>query len=138
MTAQLNPYIGFRDNASEAIDYYQSVFGGELTKSTFAEYQVSQDPAEGDKIMHAQLTSPSGFTLMASDTPNGMDRPDASNISISLSGGPDDEQELRGYYEKLSDGGTVTMPLEKAPWGDFFGMCMDRYGVNWLVNITGA
>ena len=134
----LNPYLGFRDNASEVMDFYQSVFGGDLTKSTFGEFGASQDPAEANKIMHSQLTTPSGFTLMASDTPNGMDRPDVSNISVSLSGGPDEESELRGYWDKLADGGSVTMPLEKAPWGDIFGMCVDRYGIAWLVNIAGS
>ena len=138
MTSRLNPYIGFRDNASEAMDFYQSVFGGELTKSTFAEYQASEDPAEANKIMHSQLNTPNGFALMAADTPASMERPDASNISISLSGEAGDEEELRGYYNKLADGGATIMPLEKAPWGDFFGMCVDRYGVTWMVNIAGT
>ncbi len=138
MTSQLNPYLGFRDNAAEAMNFYQSVFGGDVTISTFGEFGASQDPAEAGKVMHAQLTTTSGFTLMASDTPSGMERPDASNISISLSGAADDEAELRGYWDKLVDGGTTMMPLDKAPWGDIFGMCADRYGVNWLVNITGA
>jgi PhnB protein len=138
MTSRLNPYIGFRDNAAQAMDFYQSVFGGELTKNTFAEYHASEDPAEADKIMHSQLVSPSGFTLMASDTPNSMDRPDVSNISISLSGDSDDEVELRAYYDKLAADGTVVTPMDKAPWGDSFGMCVDKFGVNWLVNIAGA
>ena len=137
MTSRLNPFIYFGDTARQAMEFYRDVFGGNLAISTFAEFGQADSP-DANKVMHAQLETSKGFTLMASDTPNGMDRPDASNISISLSGGPDDEQELRGYFEKLSDGGTVTMPLEKAPWGDFFGMCVDRYGVNWLVNITGA
>ena len=136
MTTRLNPYLGFRDTAREAMEFYKSVFGGELTISTFAELQASEDPAEADKVMHSQLTSDSGLTLMASDTPNSMEYTPGSNYSVSLSG--DDDAELRDYWEKLSDGGTVTMPLEKAPWGDSFGMCVDKYGVSWLVNISGA
>ncbi len=138
MTSRLNPYISFRDNAAEAMDFYQSVFGGELTKNTFGDYHASDDPAEAGKIMHAQLTTPSGFTLMGADTPNSMRRPDVSYMSVSLSGGPGDEDELRGYYDKLADGGATIMPLEKAMWGDHFGMCTDRYGVMWMVNIAGS
>ncbi|MFE4195076.1 VOC family protein [Paenarthrobacter sp. NPDC056912] len=137
MTTRLNPYISFRDNARDAINFYESVFGGELTISTFGDYQASQDPAEADKVMHSQLNTPGGLTLMAADTPAGMDFNPGDNISVSLSGDSADEAELRGYWDKLVDGGTVTMPLESAPWGDVFGMCVDRFGIAWLVNIAG-
>ena len=136
MTSRLNPYLGFRDNAREAMDFYQSVFGGEITRSTFGEYQASEDPAEQDKIMHSELTTPSGFSLMASDTPNSMDLPTSSSVTVSLSG--EDKAELTGYWEKLVEGGSVTMPLNKAPWGDSFGMVVDRFGTNWMVNIAGS
>ena len=134
MTTRLNPYLGFRDTAKEAMEFYRSVFGGELTLSTFAELQGADDPADQDKIMHSQLMTENGLTLMASDTPSSMEYNPGSNYSISLSG--DDDAELRGYWEKLSESGTVTMALEKAPWGDSFGMCVDKYGVSWLVNIS--
>jgi PhnB protein len=132
----LNPYLSFRDTARQAMDFYQSVFGGELTRSTFAEYHASEDPAEQDKIMHSQLKTDGGLVLMAADTPNSMEYTPGNNYSVSLSG--DDEAGLRGYWDKLAAGGTVTMPLEKAPWGDTFGMCADKFGVGWLVNIVGA
>ena len=135
MATRLNPYISFRDTALEAMTFYQSVFGGELVTNTFEDFKASDDPAEQDKIMHAQLETPNGLVLMAADTPNSMDWSPATNVSISLSG--EDEAELRGYWDKLSDGGTSVMPLERAPWGDYFGMCVDRYGVNWMVNIAG-
>jgi PhnB protein len=135
MTTRLNPYLSFRDNAREAMEFYKSVFGGELNISTFGEYQASEDPAEQDKIMHAQLETEGGLTLMGADTPNGMDFTTGTNISVSLSG--EDEAELRGYWDKLSEGATTTMPLEPAPWGDSFGMLTDRFGVSWLVNISG-
>lgn len=130
----LNPYLSFRNNAREAMAFYQSVFGGELTLSTFGEYHASEDPAEQDKIMHAMLTTENGMVLMGADTPGSMDYTPGNNISISLSGS--DEAELGGYFEKLADGGTVLMALEKAPWGDTFGMCKDRFGLDWLVNIS--
>ena len=134
MSTRLNPYLGFRDNAREAMEFYHSVFGGELTTGTFAEYQASEDPAEADKIMHSMLETDTGLVLMAADTPNSMTYTPGTNHSVSLSG--DDEAELRGYWDKLSDSGTVTVPLERAPWGDYFGMCVDKFGVNWLVNIS--
>jgi PhnB protein len=133
MGTALNPYLGFRDEARQAMDFYQSVFGGDLTRSTFGEFKVSDDPSEQEKIMHSALTTDSGLTLMAADTPNSMEHTPGTNYSISLSG--DDEAELRGYWDKLSEGGTVTMPLEPAPWGDSFGMCVDKFGVSWMVNI---
>ncbi|MEJ1179787.1 MULTISPECIES: VOC family protein [unclassified Pseudarthrobacter] len=135
MPTTLNPYLGFRDNAREAMTFYQSVFGGDLALSTFGEFQASEDPAEADKIMHGMLTTDKGLVLMGADTPNGMDLAQGSSISVSLSG--DDEAELRGYWEKLSgDGGSVTVPLEPAPWGDIFGMCRDKFGTAWLVNVN--
>jgi PhnB protein len=136
MTTLLNPYLSFRDNAREAMDFYQSVLGGELIRSTFGEYNASEDPAEQDKIMHSVLTNPDGLVLMGADTPNSMDYTPDGNGSVSLSG--DDDAALRGFWDKLSEGGNVTMPLNKAPWGDSFGMLTDRFGVSWLVNITGT
>jgi PhnB protein len=138
MTSKLNPYISFRDNAREAMEFYKSVFGGELNVSTFQDFQASEDPAEKDKVMHSQLETPAGYTLMAADTPNSMEYTPGTNHSVSLSGESTDEAELRGYFDKLSDGGNVTMPLAAAPWGDSFGMVVDKFGVNWLVNIAGA
>jgi PhnB protein len=134
MSSRLNPYISFQDSAKDAMEFYRDVFGGELNVSTFGEYGQS-DPGVADRVMHAQLETDRGFTLMASDTPPGMDRTEGTNISISLSG--DDEAELRGYFDKLSAGGEVGMPLEKQVWGDFFGDCTDKFGIKWLVNIAG-
>jgi PhnB protein len=136
MSSTLNPYLNFRGRAREAMDFYAAVFGGEPTRSTFAEFQVSQDPAEAEWIMHSQLTTDAGFTLMAADVPAHMELKEGSNISVSLSG--DDEGELSGYFEKLLDGGTVIEPLSKAPWGDSFGMGIDKFGIQWLVNISGT
>jgi PhnB protein len=135
MQTRLNPYLSFRDNARQAMEFYRSVFGGELTMNTFEEFHASQDPAENDKIMHAMLQAENGITFMAADTPNAMEYRPGANISMSLSG--DDEEELTSYFAKLSAGGQIVMPLEKAAWGDTFGMCTDRFGVNWMVNITG-
>ena len=136
MPTRLNPYLSFRDDAREAMEFYRTVFGGELTVSTFGDFGATDDPAEKDKVMHSQLESPGGLVLMGADTPNSMAFVSGGSISVSLSG--DDDDELTGYWKKLSDGGTVQEPLSKAPWGDSFGMCTDRFGVSWLVNIAGA
>ena len=133
MTSRLNPYISFTDDARQAMDFYRGVFGGELSLNTFGEAGGADGP-DADKVMHAQLETPAGYTLMASDTPSGMDHTAGTNISVSLSG--DDADELRGYFTKLSDGGNVTMPLEKQMWGDEFGMCVDQFGIAWMVNIN--
>jgi PhnB protein len=135
MPTRLNPYLGFRDNARQAMEFYQRVFGGELTLSTFAEMNASEDPSEQDKIMHGQLETANGYTLMGADTPNSMEYTPGGSISISLSG--EDEEELHRYWDGLADGGSVTLPLEKAPWGDSFGMLVDPFGVSWMVNISG-
>jgi PhnB protein len=135
MTVNLDPYVNFRSDARAALEYYHSVFGGELRINTFKEYGAAQDPAEEDLVMHGQLEGDHGVRLMASDTPLHMDRTVGSNFSLSLSG--DDEALLTRWFERLADGGQVLQALEKAPWGDSFGMCVDRFGVNWLVNIAG-
>jgi PhnB protein len=131
MASRLNPYISFKDDARAAMEFYRSVFGGELTVSTFGEFGDSGANADG--VMHAQLETPSGYTIMAADTPDGMTYQEGSAITVSLSG--DDGEELHGYWDKLAEEGTVSMPLEKQMWGDEFGMLTDRFGIGWLVNI---
>ncbi len=134
MQSRLNPYINFKGNAREAMEFYKTVFGGKLDLTTFKEGGMPCDSADEDKIMHSQLDGDNGIVFMSSDAPAGMEHDEGSNISMSLSG--DNEEELRGYWDKLSEGGTVTMPLEKAPWGDTFGMLTDKFDINWMVNVT--
>jgi PhnB protein len=133
MPSRLNPYISFAGNAREAMEFYQQVFGGDLALNTFGQYGAPDTP-EADKIMHGMLETSSGFALMGADTPPGVEHNPGDNMAVSLSG--DDADELRGYWEKLSAGGTVSVPLEKQMWGDEFGMCQDRFGVPWMVNIS--
>ncbi len=133
MASLLNPYLNFSGNAREALEYYREVFGGTLSVNTYGEYGAADTP-EADKIMHGRLETPSGFMLMGADTPPGMELHPGDSITVSLSG--DDTDDLRGYWEKLIDGGSVSVPLEKQMWGDEFGACVDKFGVPWLVNIT--
>lgn len=134
MQSRLNPYISFRGNAREAMEFYRSVFGGKLELHTFEEFGAPGDPAEAKLVMHSMLEAENGITFMGSDTPASMPYEPGSRISMALSG--DDHAELSGYFEKLSAGGQVAQPLSAAPWGDTFGMCVDRYGVTWMINIS--
>jgi PhnB protein len=132
MSSRLNPYINFDGNAREAMGFYQQVLGGDLKTNTYGEF--GQDGPLADRIMHAQLETPSGYTIMGADLPPGAEFQAGNTITVSISG--DDADELRGYWDGLSAGGTVTVPLEKQMWGDEFGACVDRFGVQWMVDIT--
>ena len=134
MAVTLNPYLNFPGTAREAMTFYQRVLGGELTINTFGEYGTQGEGAEG--IMHAQLETPDGLVLMASDMPPGAEgtHNPGNNITVSLSG---DGEQLRGFWQALSEGAEVQMPLEKQMWGDEFGSLTDRYGIPWMVNIAG-
>lgn len=132
MAALLNPYLHFEATAREAMEFYQSLFGGELNLMTFGDMGMEGDTA--GHIMHGQLTAPNGFTLMASDPPPGMTLTKGETVTVSLSG--DDEAELRGWFDALAEGGEVHVPLEKQMWGDLFGQTADRFGITWLVNIN--
>ena len=137
MTTRLNPYLSFRDNAREAMDFYESVFGGELTRSTFGEFGASDDPAEQDKVMHSMLVTDNGLTLMGADTPNSMDfTPGSNGTDLAQRRGRGRAARLLGEARRMVAMSRV--PLEKAPWGDTFGMCVDKFGVSWMVNIAGA
>jgi PhnB protein len=134
--AILNPYLTFEGNAREALEFYKDVFGGELNIMTFGDMGATEhegQPIAADGVMHGQLTTSEGFTLMAADPPPGGSQ--TPNGHLSLSG--DESDLLHGYFDRLADGGTIDVPLEKAPWGDEFGQVKDKFGINWLVNIAG-
>ena len=133
MTSRLNPYLNLNGTARQALEFYQGVFGGELNIMTFGDMGAA-DASDAGKIMHGQLETSAGYTLMVADVPSHMEYQAPAGFSVSLSG--DDGDVLHGYWEKLSASGTTTMPLQKQAWGDEFGMCTDRFGVPWLVNIS--
>jgi len=132
MTSRLNPYLNFNGNARQALEFYKDVFGGELAVNTFADF--GNTGPDGDRIMHGQLETELGYTIMGADVTSDMEYHAVSGCSVSLSG--DDGDALRGYFEKLGAGGITTMPMQKQVWGDEFGMCVDKFGVPWLVNIS--
>jgi PhnB protein len=132
MASRLNPYLNFAGTARQAMEFYNEVFGGTLTMNTYGDF--APESPDANKIMHGHLETPSGFVLMGADAPPGTDLNPGDAITVCLSG--DDGDELRGYWEKLSDGGTVSVPLEKQMWGDEYGACVDRFGVPWMLNIS--
>ena len=132
--SQLNPYLHFKNQTRDAMEFYKSVFGGELELMSFKDAGMPMDPAEENNVMHSTLTS-GDLVFMASDTPNEWPFNPGTNVGMSLSG--DNDSELRGYWQKLSEGANVAQPLEKAPWGDTFGLLYDKFGIEWMVNING-
>lgn len=136
MNSILNPYLNFDGQTRAAMEFYKTVFGGELTINTLEEGAGVSDPLTKDNIMHADLRVDNGMVIMAADDVGDAKSESATNCSLSLSG--DNMQELSGYYEALKEGGEVIEPLTQAPWGDTFGMLKDRFGILWLVNITGS
>ena len=132
MASRLNPYLSFAGDARQAMEFYKQVFGGTLTLHTFGEFGQADQP-EADNIMHGMLETDRGFTLMGADMPPGEQHNPGNTITVSLSG--QDAEELRGYWSKLSEDATVAVPLERQMWGDEFGMCVDRFGIPWMVNI---
>jgi PhnB protein len=137
MVTRLNPYITFDGNAREAMEFYQSVFGGELDISPWGDMpdMPGNSPEMHDKVMHGMLTVSDGVTIMGADMPDSSG-PKGSPIAVSLSG--EDEAQLSSWWEKLSDGAEITAPFEKAPWGDTFGQLNDKFGVSWMVNVAGG
>lgn len=129
----LDPYLFFKGECREAMNFYKGIFGGKLDIS---EYGDNPGPESGGqemagKVMHA-LLSGGDIRLMASDSSGASDK--MAKVELSLSG--EDESTLRKYWDALAEGGNVRTPLEKAPWGDSFGMLTDKYGTDWMVNIT--
>jgi PhnB protein len=133
MTSRLNPYLSFNGNARQALEFYTSVFGGKLSLSTYGELGAKDSP-DADRIMHGMLETDAGYTIMAADQPSTMEYQPMAGCSVSISG--DDADILRGYWEKLSGSGTTTMPMQKQDWGDEFGMCLDQFGIPWMVDIV--
>lgn len=136
MTARLNPYFNFHGQAREAIEFYHSVFGGELNVMTFGDMGGMGVPeSEHHLVMHSDLTVNEGVTIMAADQATGAPEGHVNGWT-SLSG--DDEPLLRGWWDGLAAGGEVTLPLEQAPWGDFYGQLTDKFGLAWMFNIAGT
>ncbi|HRA07075.1 MAG TPA: VOC family protein [Propionicimonas sp.] len=126
------PYLNFPGNSREAMTYYQSVFGGELSISSFGDYGMDAMPADG--TMHAELKHP-GFTIMASDAMPGAEQTwGGTRVYVAFMG--DEADAMLGWYHRLAEDGRPGMPLEKQAWGDMYGDVMDKFGIEWMFNIS--
>lgn len=131
----LSPYLSFADGKTRSvIEFYKSIFGGKLYLQTFGDFK-HPDESKKDLVMHSRLTS-DDVDIMASDTMDDSKLTVGNNVSLSLSG--TDGEKLKKFWAGLSEGGTITDELSTKPWGDEFGMLVDKFGINWLVNITSA
>jgi PhnB protein len=130
--AVLNPYLTFNGNAAEAMKFYHSILGGELTMQTFGESKMGKTPEEKKRIIHAALNN-DALTILASDGMVDRKVKAGDNFSLSITG--KDRAWLTDVFDKLAKGGKVDMPLAKQFWGDTFGMVTDRYGIHWMVDI---
>lgn len=133
MASRLNPYLNFQGNTRQAMEFYQSVLGGELSVHTFGDSGITEG-VDPEHVMHATLETPEGFTIMAADLPPGMPFEAGGPISVSVSG--EDAETLQSYWDGLSAQATVIMPFEPQVWGDVFGMCLDQFGIKWMVDIV--
>ena len=133
VSTRLNPYLAFDGNARHAMEFYAHVLDGRLAMNTWGEFR-GEDFADADRIGHAVLETDAGYTLMAGDITSDSDYQPIASASVSISG--DEANRLRHYWQDLSEGGTITMPLQRQAWGDEFGMLTDRFGVSWMINIS--
>ena len=133
MSLSLAPYLNFPPGVTgEAMAFYQSIFGGTLDVSTFGEFGMEGMPPDG--VMHAMLTTDS-FTFMASDAmPGSEDQWGGTRVYLTFFG--DEIDKLTGWFNALAEGGGVGTPLEKMVWGDTYGVLKDKYGLEWMFNLS--
>lgn len=129
MSLSFTPYLMFRGQARDAMEFYQSIFGGDLNVLTFEQGGMTEgvDPAQ---VMHSQLDGT--VRIMGADVPESMELSTGSRISLCFAGDEAGLETGREYFAKLGAGGAVNMPLDKAPWGDYYGDLTDKYGINWM------
>jgi PhnB protein len=136
--AQINPYIHFNGNAEEAFTFYKSVFGGEFAMIIrFKDMSIPESPVsenEADRIMHIALPIGKNSVLMGSDTPEFMGKHNENENRSKISVSAESREEADQVYNGLSEGGKVEMPIEDSPWGSYFGMFRDKYGIEWMID----
>jgi len=133
-------YLNFPGTTDEALKLYASVFGTKVVmRQTFGEAGFIPNVPEQakGKVMHAQLPITEAVHLMASDAVPGFGPPVTYGNSFHVSVVAKDKAEADRAFAALSEGGKVNMPIANAPWGAYFGMCQDRFGVNWMVSLAG-
>ncbi len=135
MSVKVVPHLNFRGDARAALEFYQSVFGGDMAIVTYENAGNVQDPSEADQVMWGQVAADSGFRVMAYDVPSRMPWDLGENpFFVSLRG--DTTEEITVYWAKLSDGATILQPLASAQWAPLYGMLKDRFGITWVVDVV--
>lgn len=137
MTTDLSAYINFAGNAREALEFYHSIFGGDLSLERYGDYGISDDPTDADKIIYGVLHSPAGFVLRGTDHTRSCGVP-ATREGWALCLNGDKLELLTRCWQALSDGATIVEPMTTAAWGDSNGVLRDRFGITWIVNIGAS
>lgn len=136
MTVNVTPHLNFRGDARTALEFYQSVFGGDLVVTTYADMGNAADPAEADLVVWGQVAAANGFRVMAYDVP--ASRPWSQGddpFFVSVRG--DDVEEMDAAWKRLAEGAFIVQPFGSAPWAERYGMLKDRFGVTWVLDVLG-
>lgn len=134
MAINTTTHLNFRGDAHAALEFYRSVFGGELVIVTHAQAYGTTDPAETDLVSWGQVASDAGFRVMAFDVPAARPyEPGVSPFFVSVRG--TDPEEIGDYWTRLTEGGSVIAPLEPSAWSPLYGMVRDRFGVTWVLDV---
>lgn len=126
-------HLNFRGDARAALEFYQSVFGGDII--TYKDAHNVQDPSEADQVMWGQVAAPNGFRVMAYDVPSQMPWDQGKNAFFASVRG-DSDKEITALWEKLSHGATVAQPLAPSGWAPLYGMLTDRFGITWVLDVA--
>ena len=137
MSIATTTHLNFRGDAREALGFYQAVFGGRLVALTYADAHAVTEPAEAEQVMWGQVDSDAGFRVMAYDVPSHTAY-EPGVIPVFVSVRCTDADELRGYWDTLSEAATVVVPLAEAQWSPLYGMVTDRFGVTWVLDLEVA
>lgn len=137
MTIRTTTHLNFRGSARDALGFYQAVFGGALTVVTYGDAQAVTEPSEAGQVIWGQVVNGDGFHVMAFDVPSARPwDPGVMPVFVSVRG--NDPAQITGYWEKLSDGGTVLQPIGPAGFSPLYGMVRDRFGVTWVLDVEVA
>lgn len=140
--ALINPHINFNGNAEEAFTFYKSVFGGEFSKiirlKELASPEFPVEAKDENKILYIALPIGKSNRLMGNDVPDFMGRVNENENRSKISISAESKAEADQLFNGLSAGGTIEMPMEDSPWGSYFGMFRDKYGIEWMVEFDGG
>ncbi len=135
MSITTTTHLNFRGEARPALEFYQSVFGGELAVVSYRDAHSVQDPSEADQVMWGQVQGDNGIHVMAYDVPSSLPY-DAGVNAVFVSVRGKDADEITAHWKRLSEGATVIQDLAPAAWSPLYGMLRDRFGITWVLDVT--